>query len=196
MRERAKVLYPVLIRQRVRAIGVLVVASLVTSPMAAVSIRYAATDLPDTIPGEDLWRYEYALDAFPYDAGYGFSIGFDPAATTHLEGDPATPDPAWDVISLQPDPLIPAEGLFDALALVDSPPVAMLFEVTFVWTGASPPGPQPFVVYDPGFGTVEEGVTVVPEPDTGVLFSVGLTLVATCYRRSRRSSAMEGGGGP
>ncbi len=187
---------PERIRQRVRTIGILAAAILVASPVAAISIRYAVMDLADALPGEDLWRYEYTLDAFPYDAGYGFGIGFDPGATVHLEESPTAPDPAWDVITLQPDPLLPAEGLFDALALVDSPPVAMPFAVTFVWNSASPPGPQPFVVYDPGFHTVESGMTFVPEPGTGLLVAAGLGLLAGWHRRPRRCGSADGAGSP
>jgi len=188
--------FPERVRQRVRAIGVLGASILVAAPVAAISIRYAVTDLADTRPGEDLWRYEYTVDAFPFDAGYGFSIGFEPGATVHLEESPTAPDPAWDVITLQPDPLLPAEGLFDALALVDSPPVATLFAVTFVWNGAGPPGPQPFVVYDPGFHTVESGTTVVPEPGTGLLVAAGLGLLAGWQRRPRRSGSADNPGLP
>ena len=120
----------------------------------------------------------------------------DPGATVHLEESPTAPDPAWDVITLQPDPLLPAEGLFDALALVDSPPVAMPFAVTFVWNSASPPGPQPFVVYDPGFHTVESGMTFVPEPGTGLLVAAGLGLLAGWHRRPRRCGSADGAGSP
>ena len=156
---------------------------------AATSIRFEALDLPDTTPGEDLYRYEYSLSDFPHPAGYGFSIRFDPALYASLESPPPEVGPDWDLLSLQPDPGIPDDGLFDAQALVAAPATLAGFAITFVWLGPGAPGSQPFEIYDPTFSTIESGATVVvPEPTTLTLLAVGLTALS---RARRKRSAVQ-----
>lgn len=130
----------------------------------AVEVSYFVTDLPDAPGTGDRWLYEYTLDAFPFDAGWGFSVFFDPALYAALE--PAFPGPgsAWDPITLEPDPGLGAFGVYDAEALVDAPPAAAVFRVRFEWLGLGDPGEQPFEVRDPSLAPVESGTTSVPEP--------------------------------
>ena len=144
-------------------------------PAGAASISFEATDLADENPGEDLWRYAYTLDpaGTPFGAGVtGFAVTFDETLYTALAAVSASFD--WDILVLQPDLGIPDPGLYDGLALVDSPDFGTPFEVDFVWLGSGTPGSQPFEIYEleiPIYGTpitIETGVTV-PEPALAVL---------------------------
>lgn len=159
-------------------IRALLAAGLILNAAAshALTISYVAADLPDTIPGQDLWEITYSLDAFPFSAGYGFSVLFDPALYSGLEDPPPIVNDDWDVIVLQPDLLLPDPGRYDALSLAATPSIADPFRVSFVFLGIGMPGSQPFEVYNPSFNTVQSGFTVVPEPGTGALVLVGLLL--------------------
>jgi hypothetical protein len=134
-----------------------------------VEVSYFATDLPDPPGAGDRWLYEYSLDEFPYDAGWGFSVFFDPALYASLEVATPGPGAAWDPLTLEPDPGLGAFGVYDAEALVDAPPVAVVFRVRFEWLGLGDPGEQPFEVRDPSLAVVGSGTTVVPEPAAGWL---------------------------
>ena len=88
---------------------------------------------------------------------------------------PTAPNSDWNAIALQPDPLLEDDGFFDAQALVASPSTAGTFSVVFDWLGVGDPGAQPFAIYDAGFNTVEQGMTLpIPEPSTALLLAVGL----------------------
>jgi hypothetical protein len=165
------------------------------APAGALEIVFAATDLDDAGgPGGDWWRYTYQVlgDALLQDQG--FSVAFDPSLYAALaDATPAHPD--WDVLILQPDPLLPDAGLFDALALADGSASGIGFAVTFVWLGGagSAPGPQPFTVnqFDSEgalVATLQEGLTVVPEPASALLVLVGAVGLAARPRSGRRSS--------
>jgi hypothetical protein len=139
------------------------------APAQAVTVFFEVTDLPDALPGEDLYRYEYSLSDFPFPAGHGFSILFDPALYASLESPPPPVGPDWDILSIQPDPGLPDDGLYDALALVDTPATLSGFTIEFVWLGNGGPGSQPFLIYDSTFETIDSGQTrprlvAVPEP--------------------------------
>jgi hypothetical protein len=150
----------------------------------ALTIQYSATDLADAIPGQDLWSYAYTVTGFDFDQDLGFAISFAPGLYEDLESPPPTPNADWDILTLQPDGNLPADGLYDALALVDDASLADPFTVSFVWIGGGAPGSQPFFVYDESFQTVESGFTVlVPEP--GTLLLLGAAVPAFCLRRRR-----------
>ncbi len=151
----------------------------------ATTISFEAMDLADPVPGEDLWEYSYEVGDFTFDTDYGFTILFDFTSYTLIEDPPPAVNGDWDVISIQPDLLLPDAGAYDALALVNAASLADPFAVTFVWLGAGTPGSQPFVVYEPGFSTIEIGQTV-PEPANGLLFCLGL--IALLGARSRLGS--------
>lgn len=153
-------------------------------PLAAgaSTIRFEALDLADTVPGQDRWQYTYAVSGFAFPQNHGFSIFFDPAVYTALESPPAV-NADWDIIVLQPDVLLPDEGLYDALALANDAGLTDPFVVTFTWLGTGSPGAQPFELYDASFQAIEQGITVpVPEPTTGILLLLGLT--ALCRTRT------------
>lgn len=163
--------------------------SALAGPAAATTIFFEATDLPDRLPGEDLYRYAYSLSDFPFPARYGFSIAFDHMLYASLESPPPSVGSDWDLLSIQPDPALPDDGLFDALALVDFPATLSGFTIDFVWLGGGVPGSQPFVIYDSTFATIESGRTVavteppaVPEPPALglILLSLIALLCARC----------------
>jgi len=159
--------------------------ALLPAGASALSIRFLATDLPDGGAAGDRWRIEYRLDAFPEPAGHGWSVRFDRALYADLQDPPPAPGGGWDVLVLQPDPALPDDGRYDALALVASAPVDRIFSVEFRWLGAGVPGAQPFEVYDASFAVVEEGVTLpVPEPGVASLVLLGLAGLAI-GRRAR-----------
>ena len=153
-------------------------------PAPAATISFQATDLPDRLPGEDLYRYVYLLSDFPHPAGHGFSVVFDYLLYASLEAPPPTVGSDWDVLSIQPDLAVPDDGLFDALALVNAPATLTGFTIEFVWLGEGVPDSQPFVIYDSAFTTIESGLTVaapavpVPEPASWLLLSLGALLCA------------------
>ena len=107
------------------------------------------------------------------------------------------PPPAladWFTFVLQPDPGLPADGEYDALALVDDPSLVNAFSLTFVWLGGAThgPGSQPFLANefdDLGnfTGVIGSGRTipggVIPEPGTMLLVACGLAALAAAARK-------------
>lgn len=168
-----------------RACGFVMTWLLCSTPLAAsgTEIFYEAHDLADATPGTDLWQYSYSVQDFVFPAGFGFSILFDYTRYGRMEP-PAPAGDDWDVIVLQPDPALPADGLYDALALMGSPSLSNAFVQTFVWLGPGTPESQPFAVYDSSFQTIDTGLTAVPEPSTGMLMTIAL-LTAGWIRRHR-----------
>lgn len=154
-----------------RAVAALI-ALLAAQPAAATTIQFLATDLPDANHGMDLWRYSYQVSNSTFATGFGFSIFFDWPSFVELESPPPAVGSDWNIITLQPDVNLPDDGVYDALALVNGASLSQPFNVTFVWVGQGSPGPQPFVIYDLTFQTIEAGITV-PEPSV-------LMLAAAC----------------
>jgi hypothetical protein len=152
----------------------------------AVLITFEVTDLADTTPGEDLWRYSYVVTEFSPGENLAFETLFDISLYRALE-DPPPGVGGWDILTLQPDPLLPDVGRYSALALADGASLAEPFLLTFVWLGGpgTAPGIQPFEIVefdvDGNFiATLETGFTTpatpraVPEPGTLVLALAGL----------------------
>lgn len=147
----------------------------------ATTITYHAIDLPDQVAGEDRWRYNYAVTGRMFDADQGFSIYFDISLYRDLDisAHPANDD--WDVLAFQPDENLPADGLYDALALVNGASLLNWFTVDFVFLGAGPPGSQPFDInqFDSQgnlVGVLESGfTTAIPEPGPLTLTLIGLS---------------------
>jgi hypothetical protein len=164
-------------------------AALVCAPVAnATFIEYSATSL-----GGNSWRYEYSVtnDTLADPLEY-FVLDFDLSLYENLR-DQVGPA-GWDILLLQPDPLIPAGGVFDALALdggITFGTTLAGFALTFDFLGPNAPGTQPFTVLDFGtFEPVESGVATdvnsVPEPGTLSLSLLALLLLAGT-RRARPS---------
>lgn len=110
----------------------------------ATAIHYEIADLTDTTPGEDLWQYRYDLSGFSggefgFDIYFPLSGGFQPSDLSN----PTSPNGDWDVLVIQPDPGIPADGFFDAARLA-APPLlpATYFSADFIWHGPGVPGSQ------------------------------------------------------
>jgi hypothetical protein len=117
------------------AVGLFLILLASPGSTQATTIQFTATDLNDTLgPGGDLWQYSYAVSGFTFPMNYDFSILFSPNLYRDLEN-PPPPVTAWDVLTLQPDPALPADGLYDALALVDNASLANPFTVRFLWLG-------------------------------------------------------------
>lgn len=148
----------------------------------ALTVQFDAIDLVDNVAGEDLWEIRYSIDEFPYGERHSLTIFFDEALYTTLEAIDSGVVGDWDVLTLQPDPLLPADGIYDAFSLVDNPTVATPFIARFIWLGGpvAAPGSQDYRVdafSEDGFflSTVETGITIpVPEPSTALLIGLGL----------------------
>lgn len=156
----------------------------------ATTIYYDATDLADTIPGEDLWQYTYTVGDYTFNEDYGFTIYFDYSLYSDLQDPPPSVNTDWDPIVFQPDPPpVPADGIYDAIAVADNASLADPFTVSFVWEGPGVPGSQPFEVYfydDPDFDIIESGQTV-PEPATILLVGSGLFGLAGLRKRAKKT---------
>jgi hypothetical protein len=155
----------------VRAAVVITGLMLASAASGAATIHYTVTDLPDVKPGEDLWQYHYSVSGVSFLSGQGFDIAFavdDGFQFGDLVDPQSGPSSDFDVMAIQPDPEIPADGLFDAAALVDAPSLTGDFISTFIWRGAGTPGAQTFTLFDTDFSIFETGTTV-PEPVVGLL---------------------------
>jgi hypothetical protein len=157
---------------------------------SAITVRYVATDLPEAPSAPDRWRYDYTVDAFPYAAGWGFTVYFDPLLYGAIE----TPLPAvgagWDAVAFQPDPGS-FDGIYDVEATISSPSVATTFSVVFTWLGAGEPGAQPFELRDPIYVPAQLGLTV-PEPQGAAAAAAVLAAFAAIAARRRRAAARRG----
>jgi len=127
----------------------------------AVTVTFTVTPL-----GGTNWRYEYVVTNDTLSAPIEeFTIYFAPDRYSNLV---AGATPGWDILVVQPDPLIPDDGFYDGLVdgLVMSP-VGIVpgssqsgFSVTFKYFGTGSPGAQPFEIVDPlTFQTVFAGMT-------------------------------------
>lgn len=141
---------------------------------------YAGIAYQTTQLGVDRWEYAYEVTndtAFEFTE---FTIYFDRSlyADIAVEGSPAD----WDLLVVQPDGGIPANGFFDALALISGiAPGDSLggFTASFTFLGQGIPGPQVFELLDIQFALVGNGRTAsqnnsVPEPGSLALLVVGL----------------------
>ena len=159
----------------------------------AATIEYAVSQIGTTGNG-DRFRYEYSLSNQTISVGQGFSVFFDVNRFSDIQAVSSPSD--WDILVLQPDPFLPDDGVFDALALApslgDSP-----FVVDATWMGDPElmPGAQPFEIYDTDFSVVSSGETIlrggnstppIPEPSGAALFLVGCALVQCSLRSKSR----------
>jgi hypothetical protein len=156
---------------------------------SATIIQYEIQDLPDLVVGQDLEAYRYFVSGFPFSANQGFTIYFDLNRYSGLTN-PSAPNAQWNVLVLQPDNNLPADGAFDAVTTINGPSVASPFMVQFIRT-AGIPASQPFDINE--FDSqgnfvrvVESGFTVprlaaVPEPD--FCWVTGIATVFLLVRR-------------
>jgi hypothetical protein len=165
------------------ALGLLALSS--AAPAHAVEVAASVQNL-----GGNRWQYAYRLDEFPYPAGYGFSIYFDPELHASLATEQPGPGSDWDAVVVQPDLGLGSDGLYDAEALYDDSTPDATFRVSFDWLGGGTPGAQPFEVREPGpsFEVVESGTTVVPEPAALAQHAGTLLSLAVLAARGRSRS--------
>ena len=159
----------------------------------AVTLSATAIDLPDTVPGEDLWQLNYHLDG-PLTAFHGVNLLFPFADFSGLNL--VTP-PAVDVSpALSPvDASSSIDGVLTLTAQTDlAPAYATAFSISFTKLTAQALNPQSFEVFDDSFNVVGSGtvpITIgslpVPEPSTLALFSLGA--IAMLGMQRRRSKA-------
>jgi len=157
----------------------------------AATIEFVASDLVDTTPGEDLWRYDYTVSGRNFLQSEFFDIYFSANLYGMLTA-AAGPNADWDVAILQqPNPanLPPFDrGMFDAFALTDNPSLSGTFSVNFVFLGSGSPGSQKFEIFDAASTLAESGFTrapgqVIPEPSTAAPFFIALVAGAIQLRR-------------
>gem|GEM_PF-5707292 len=142
------------------------------------------------------------LNGFSFDLNFGFDVFFL-LSDGYLFGDiKSTPPPNadWDTIALQPDPSLPDDGRYDAVALVNNASLANAFVVTFIWRGIGSPGSQPFAIFDDTFAVTDEGRTIaaggttpIPEPTTVVLLLSGVALLWGANATNVHSIGKKGG---
>lgn len=144
---------------------------------SAITITYSANDLPDG-PQGDLWQYDYTVDGYSFSEFEGFTIFFDNNLYDLLS--PLSAGGDWDIFDTQPNAGLLLDGIYDAMALVNSPDLSNSFSVSFIWLeGNDSPSSQPFDIYDGNFNIIESGTTSapitapVPEPETLLLFFLG-----------------------
>jgi hypothetical protein len=162
----------------------------------AATIEFDAIDL-----GAGLWQYDYFVSGVSFAADEGFATFFD----VNLYSDlvpidlPLAVASDWDILVLQPDLVLPDDGIYDALALVNSASLEYPFSVIFSWLGAAgtSPGIQPFEIYrldgEGQMDLLETGFTVprsaVPEPALGLLLLLAAGARGVRHVRARRRPA-------
>jgi len=160
---------------------------LIAPQLWATTVTYDAMNIAG-----NTWQYTYNVtnDTLGQDIGE-FTIFFDVNLYQNLTSAIAPVD--WDPLVIQPDPVLPDDGFYDALALVAGLPSGNSltgFSVVFDFLGAGTPGDQTFSVIDPiTFATLDSGftqATAVPVPAAFWLFGSGLLgLLGAGTRRFR-----------
>ncbi len=158
----------------------------------AITIEYQATNLADTTPGQDLWRYTYKISGYAFQANEGLDIYF----AQNLYGALSNPQPQGQQWYAGTSTVIQPNGtpqIYDVLTIVSNPSMDVVFSVDFVWLGgANTPGSQPFDVYRSsqtgGLDVFQEGRTQtasVPEAGSSLLLA-SLAFGALSTRRFLR----------
>jgi hypothetical protein len=144
------------------------------------------------------WRYGYSIKNDTLSVPITeFTIFFNRGLYSNLSVAASPID--WDSLVAQPDPAIPADGFFDALAI----PLPLLpggivpggtaagFTVVFDYLGANSPGRQHFDIVDERFNVVDSGftssLTAVSAPATLALTLAGIGLFPLLRRRTLKS---------
>jgi hypothetical protein len=176
-------------------LALIVAVAFVGAPSRASALPIVWYDITEL--GGDVWQYDYFLEFAPgdsLDALQGFAVSFDRFRYTDLQLVGASPA-EWDPLVLQPDLVLDSNGLYDALAISDSPLFDGPFSVSFTWLDSPlAPGSQAFYTYalnasdtpEPlEFGETRRRASV-PEPSTLLLITAAAA--AAALRRGRRQS--------
>ena len=161
-------------------------ALLLGAQVQAVSIQYDVEDLPDTVVGQDLWRYVYHVTG-SFAAFTGFNVLFDSTLYDQLEDPPLAPNAEWMISTIPP--VSGADGLYTAITQQDKPSLADPFTISFVWLGSGTPGAQRFEALDDSFNVIATGATspfgspAIPEPGSLLLVAGALGLLGWRNRR-------------
>lgn len=177
---------------RVGAAALTMVAACAVS--AAPTVLFVATDLADTMVGQDLWRYDYTISG-PVDSFGSVNLLFAPASFANLQSQSA--DPNVSLVDVQPDTGAPADGIVYATMLAGllAADTAAL-SVDFVWLGGAgtAPGAQPFEVVDGSGFPAGRGVSrpasgggTVPEPTAWLLTATALLALSIKRKRGLRA---------
>jgi len=170
-----------------RLFQALIIVLLVVGVSATVSATTILYDVRDLGSGKFEYEYSVTNDTLAVDIEE-FTIFFDMVLYSNLS---LTLTPTgWDPLVIQPDIALPADGFYDALALVSriSPGDTLGgFGVSFDWLGTGTPWSQLFEVVDPTtFETLDSGATIpVPEPLSILLLASGLGGLAIVKGRRR-----------
>jgi hypothetical protein len=171
------------------------VALLCASALAAHVAQATVIDYSVTNIAGSTWRYDYSVTNDTLNMPLSeFTIYFDRVLYTNLT---ALNSPLqWSPLVAQPDPNLPADGFYDALALdsgLGQGGSIAGFSVAFDWLGQQTPGSQPFdvvdssvapvLVLDSGQTQLGTSPTSVPEPDALSLMALG---AAACVALSAR----------
>jgi hypothetical protein len=149
---------------------------------SAVTIVYEPTPA-----GGTRWTYAYYVSNDTLeDPLREFTVYFELGTYANLAT--AGAPPGWDPLVAQPDPDLPDDGFYDALAPEGGiPPDGFaVFSVAFDYLGPGTPGPQRFDVVDPvTLATIATGTTTpIPLPGTAGLLAAGIAaVVARAWRR-------------
>jgi hypothetical protein len=152
---------------------------------SAALIQFGATDL-----GGERWRYDYVVDNDGNTPIDELTIFFDLGLYANVAV--ASAPPGWDAIVVQPDPDLPDDGFFDALALgqgITAGAGLAGFSASFDWLGTGTPGEQRYDIVDPQtFATMESGTTtnIVPVPATAMLATSAVMAVLPRMKRVSR----------
>jgi hypothetical protein len=147
-----------------------------------IGVTYTVTNL-----GGGSFEYTYTLSGYGLLAGDDLAIYF-PVATSANLTDLGSGGADYTTFVFQPDPAIPADGEFDAVANVDNPSLQTVLDSTFLYSGTGTPGAQAFTLYDPNFNVISTGETMAAAPEPSSLFLLCSGLVATYTLRQRQRS--------
>jgi len=169
----------------------LLLGSIVACTAHATLITHEFTNL-----GGNTWQAEYVVSNDTLAVAIeDVTIWYDLGVYENIVAVAAPP--GWDPLAVQPDPLLPDDGFYDALALAAPlSPGASLggFVVQFDLVGATAPDSQFYEVFWNGFFDSDSGFTVpaqttpgpVAMPEPGSLWLAALGTLGLARRRLAR----------